>query len=242
MARPKKPEECEEGAPQWLLSWGDLTTLLLTFFVMMFDTGKVDVVELRLSLSAFMGMGNYVGGNTLSAGKLAELGNNLMSLPSQDMGQSLSRAKAAATSIFQPEIRTKKVRVTEDERGLVISLAADAFFPEGSADIEIEEAREPLQRISGLLRSPTLEGRKFRIEGHTDSVPTGPLSDFRTNWELSTARATTVLHYLVDFGVPETSFQAMGLADTVPLMSNETPEGRAYNRRVDVVILAPGHL
>lgn len=242
MPRPRKPEECEEGAPAWLLSWGDLTTLLLTFFVMMFDTGKVDIIELRLSLSNFTGMGNYSGGNTLSQGKLAELGNNLMALPSQDMGTSMAKAKAAATSIFQPEIRTKKVRVTEDERGLVISLAADAFFPEGSAEVDIEEARETLQRISGLLRSPTLEGRTFRIEGHTDSIPTPAGSDFRSNWELSTARSTNVLHYLVDFGVPEPTFQAMGLSDTVPLMSNDTPEGRAYNRRVDIIVLAPGHL
>ncbi len=242
MARPKKQEECEEGAPAWLLSWGDLTTLLLTFFVVMFDTGKVDVVELRLTLSAFLGMGSYVGGNTLSPGKLAELGNNIMSLPSSEMGQSLSRARNTATSVFQPEIRTKRVRVTEDERGLVISLAADAFFREGSAEIDIEEARQTLQSMARVLGDPALVGRKFRVEGHTDSLPTGPLSEFRTNWELSTARAANVLHYLVDFGVPEPAFQVMGLSDTVPLMSNDTPEGRAYNRRVDLIVLSPGHL
>jgi chemotaxis protein MotB len=87
-----------------------------------------------------------------------------------------------------------------------------------------------------------MEGRKFRIEGHTDAIPTDPQGQWDTNWELSTARATNVLHYLVDFGVSEEQFQVAGFADTVPLASNETEEGRAYNRRVDIVILSEGHL
>ena len=243
MPNPKaKPVECEEGAPAWLLSWGDLTTLLLTFFVMMFDTGKVDIVELRLAMSPFLGMGSYVGGNTLSAGKLAELGNNLMNLPSTEMGQSLSTARRQATSMFQPELKSRKVRLKQDERGLIISLAADAFFKEASADIDIEGARDTFQKIARLLATPDLQGRKFRVEGHTDDTPTVAGSPYRTNWELSTQRATNVLHYLVDYGVPENSFQVAGFADTVPLVANDTPEGRAYNRRVDIVILSPGHL
>jgi chemotaxis protein MotB len=238
----KKPEACEEGAPAWLLSWGDLTTLLLTFFVMMFDTGKVDIVELRLAMSPFLGMGNYVGGNTLSAGKLAELGNNLMSLPSTEMGQSLSNARRQATSEFQPELKSRKMRLKQDERGLTISLASDAYFKEGSADIDIEAARDTLQKIARFLGSANVQGRTFRVEGHTDNTPVGRDSGFRSNWELSLTRGANVLHYLVDYGVPEASFQVAGFADTVPLVDNGTPEGRAYNRRVDIVVLSPGHL
>ena len=87
-----------------------------------------------------------------------------------------------------------------------------------------------------------MQNTKFRIEGHTDSFPTDPTSDYPTNWELSTARATNVLHYLVEFGVNEGQFQVAGFADTVPLFTNDTPEGRAANRRVDIVILTEGHL
>ncbi len=244
MARKKKEKKPEEGAPIWLLSWGDLTTLLLTFFVMMYDVGSIDQTELDIVLSAFQGLGNRTGGNTLEVGKLAELGNTVMSLPSMEKGQSLARARKEAVSTFQPEIKSRLVRVKEDERGLVISLASDAYFKPGSADINIEDARTLLQRLSSLLSSPELEGRKFRIEGHTDATPTGGGPPYPTNWELSTARATNVLHYLVDLGVNEKQFQVAGFADTSPLpgVSNDTPEGRAYLRRVDIVILNEGHL
>jgi len=242
MPRPKKQKKQDEGSPAWLLSWGDLTTLMLTFFVMMYDTGSIDQVELEIVLSQFQGQGTQVGGNTLSKGKLAELGNTIASLPSMEKGSSLAKAKQAAISTFQPELKTKKVRVKEDERGLVISLASDAFFKQGSAEINIEESRAMLQNLAQLLNSPEVSGRKFRIEGHTDNLPTEAKGPFPTNWELSATRSANVLHYLVDFGVKESQFQVVGLADTVPLATNDTEDGRAYNRRVDLIILSEGHL
>ncbi len=240
--RGKKCPKCEEGAPDWLLTYGDMTTLLLTFFIMMFTTAEVNGSELRLILAAFQGLGSLFGGNTLEMGKLAELGNTIMTLPSRQKGSALDKARKLAVSLFKPELRTKKVRIKEDERGLVISLAADTFFKPASAKLNMEEARTTLQKVAELLNSPELKGRKFRIEGHTDSTPTDPNGPYPTNWELSTARATNVLHYLVDFGVNEKQFQVAGFADTVPIASNDTPEGRAYNRRVDIVILTKGHL
>jgi chemotaxis protein MotB len=242
MAVPRRQKKCEEGAPAWLLSWGDLTTLLLTFFVVMYDVGSIDQVDLNVMLSAFQGLGPREGGNTLEAGKLAELGNTVMNLPAMERGQSLARAKKTALSVFQPEVKARKVRIKEDERGLIISLASDAYFRPASADVNIEESRTLLQNLALLLSSGDLAGRTFRIEGHTDDRPTDTEGPFPTNWELSTARSTNVLHYLVDFGVDERRFQVAGFADTVPLASNDTEEGRAYNRRVDVVILNEGHL
>ena len=225
-----------------MLTYGDMTTLLLTFFIMMFTTATIDGSELRMILAAFQGLGSLMGGNTLEVGKLAELGNTIMSLPSMERGSALDKARKTAISQFQPELKTKKIRIKEDERGLVISLAADSFFKPASAEINIEEARSVLQRVAALLSSQDLKDHKFRIEGHTDSLPTNPKGKWPTNWELSTARATNVLHYLVDFGVNENQFQVAGFADTVPLASNDTPEGRAYNRRVDMVVLTKGHL
>jgi chemotaxis protein MotB len=245
MANPKKfTKKAEEGQPLWLLSYCDLIQQLLVFFVMLYAISgdTLNTSDLRLILSAFQGLGNYTGGNTLQVGRLAELGHTITRLPSQEAGKSLGRARQTAVSLFQPELRTKKVRIKEDERGLIISLAADAFFEPASAVVRIEESRAVLQKVASLLSAPDMAGRKFRIEGHTDDVPTDPRGPYLTNWELSTARATNVLHYLVDFGVNERQFQAAGFADTVPLAANDTPEGRAYNRRVDIVLLSPGHL
>ena len=240
--RPKKERKQEAGAPGWMVTFSDMVTLLLTFFILLFTTAEVDGSELRLILAAFQGLGSLRGGNTLEEGKLAELGNTIMSLPSQERGSSLAKARRAAVSVFSPEIQTKKVRVTEDERGLVITLAADSFFRPASAEVDIENTRDVLQRLSTLLSSEDLAERRFRIEGHTDATPTDPDGDWPTNWELSAARSINTLHYLVDFGANEQQFQVAGMADTVPFFSNETPEGRAQNRRVDVIVLTEGHL
>jgi len=242
MAERQRKKKCPpEGAPEWMTTYGDMVTLLLTFFVMLYTTATVDGAKIQLILAAFQGLGLRSGGTTLQAtGQLADMGNTIMSLPSTQSGRALDEARKKAISMFQPEIQAKKVRVKEDERGLVISLAADAFFEPASAEVRIEESRDLLQKISNLLIS--LEDNKFRIEGHTDSNPTDPGGSYLTNWELSTARATNVLHYLVDFGVQEEQFQVAGFADTVPLASNDTAEGRAYNRRVDIIVLSEGHL
>ncbi|HUV06334.1 MAG TPA: flagellar motor protein MotB [Spirochaetia bacterium] len=240
----RKEKKCDEGTPDWMVTYGDMTTLLLTFFIMMFTTAEIDGYELRMILAAFQGLGTMQGGTTLQAGKLAELGNTVMKLPSMESGRLLDKARRKAVSLFEPELRTKKVRVKEDERGLVITLTGDTFFKPASAEVQIDDntTRSILQKVAGLLRSEDFKDRKFRIEGHTDSRPTDPDGPFSTNWELSTARATNVLRYLIDFDVNEKQFQVSGFADTVPLASNDTEEGRAYNRRVDIVVLTEGHL
>ncbi len=243
MGAPAKCKKCEEcTVPEYMLTYGDMVTLLLTFFVLLYNPQTIEESRMQLILAAFSGLGMQSGGNTLQVGKLAELGNTIMALPSLEYGRAMDKSRKKAISLFQPEINTKKVRVTEDERGLIISLAADSFFRKGSAEIDMEKARSTLQKVSSLLKSSAMENRTFRIEGHTDSTPTDPEGPWPSNWELSAARATNVLHYLVDFGVDEKQFQVSGFADTVPLASNDTEEGRAYNRRVDIVILTDGHL
>jgi len=243
MARQKKKQELG-GLAEWIVTYGDMVTLLLCFFVALFDVTEVDVVQLNQMISSLnnIGMGASTGGSTLSVGRMAEMGNSINSLPSMEKGKMLATAKKKAVSLFQPEIKSNKVRVSSDERGLVISLASDAFFRPASANINIDETRSMLVRLSELLKSEALAGRKFRIEGHTDSSATDPTGPWRSNWELSTARSLTVLHYLSDFGVPEDRFQVAGLAATMPIADDSTEEGRAYNRRVDIIILDEGHL
>lgn len=243
MAR-KKREEVGGGIGEWVVTYGDMVTLLLCFFVALFDTSEADVVQTEMLISSLnnVGIGGSTGGNTLSPGKLAELGNTIASLPSMEKGKYLGTAMKKAVSLFQPEVKSNKVRVSSNERGIVISLASDAFFRPASAQINIEETRDLLVKLAGLLSSDELKGRKFAIEGHTDSSPVDPAGPWESNWELSAARAINTLHYLSDFGVEERRFRVAGFADTIPLSSNDTEEGRAYNRRIDVIILDEAHL
>ena len=242
MARKKR--EIEEAKGSWIVTYSDMVTLLLCFFVALFNPSDVDISQLAAMVSSFtnVGLGSSSGGNTLSTGKSADLGNTIMALPSMERGRSLGTALRNAMSIFNPEIRSNKVRITHDERGLVITLASDSFFNPASARLNIEETRDILLRLGTLLVSEDIRDRKIRIEGHTDDTLTDIDGPWESNWDLSTARSISVLRFLTDIGVEEKRFQVAGFADTVPISRNDTPEGRAYNRRVDVIILDDGHL
>ncbi|AEF84385.1 chemotaxis protein MotB [Treponema primitia ZAS-2] len=243
MAKKKKPDAGGAGG-EWIVTYSDMVTLMLCFFVALFNPDESTPSTLEALISAFnnIGIGANIGGNTLSVGKSADLGNTIASLPAMEKGQSLGTALKKAVSLFNPEVKSNKVKVTHDERGLVISLASDAFFNPASARINVEQTRDILLRLGTLLASDEIRGRKFRIEGHTDDTPVDPDGPWESNWELSTRRSISVLHYLTDIGVAENRFQVAGFANTMPVASNDTAEGRAYNRRVDVIILDDGHL
>ncbi|MDR0401167.1 MAG: flagellar motor protein MotB [Treponema sp.] len=243
MAR-KKRENSGPSGQEWLTTYSDMVTLMLCFFVIMFnpDEGSSAQIQQIVASMETRSMGSLPGGSTLSAGRNADLGNTVMSLPSMEKGRSLGTALRKAVSLFNPEIRSNKVKVTHDERGLVISLASDAFFNPASARLNIEETRDILLRLGTMLAGEELRDRKLRIEGHTDNEATDPNGPWQDNWDLSTARSISVLHYLTDIGIEEKRFQVAGFADTVPVARNDTAEGRAYNRRVDIIILDDGHL
>lgn len=241
MAKEKK--EPEKPSTAWQGTYGDMITLMLCFFVMLYNPSDVDVTQLAtITQSLQMNETESVnGGMSLSTGKLSDLGNTINSLPAIEKGRSLGLAKKKAVSLFAPDVKSNKITITSDERGLVISLAADNFFAEGSADLNIEETRDSFLRLSDFFKAPELKNRKFRVEGHTDNTPVAEDSNFISNWELSAARSMNVLHYLADYGVNENRFSVAGFADTMPKFSNDTAEGRAYNRRVDIIILDEGH-
>jgi chemotaxis protein MotB len=240
----KKKKEAEGPRGDWIVTYSDMVTLMLCFFVALFNPDEIDPAQLAVLISTFSnnGLGASSGGNTISVGKAAELGNTINSLPATDRGRSLGTSLRRATSMFQPEVKSNKVKITHEERGLVISLASDAFFDPASARVNIEETRDILVRLSSLLNTNEVGGRKIRLEGHTDAVDVDPAGPWQDNWQLSSERGRSVLRYLTDFGVEEKRFQVAGFADTMPVASNLTDEGRAYNRRVDIVIIDEGHL
>ncbi len=234
----RKKQECPLGAPLFLLTYSDMVTLILTFFVMLFTVAKVEGKEMRIILSAFRGsMGFFEGGQTLTAGKLEQMGMNLMNLPAKEKGKTLSKDLNVATEIFEPEIKSNKVAVRQDERGLVISLIGNDHFPPGSARLT-DEAKKILVKTGKLLRQ---YNSLIRLEGHTDetSVARSPAGEkYETNWELSSQRAINVLRYLHEYeDIEPARMSAISYGQYRPLTDSDTPEGRAINRRVDIVIL-----
>ncbi|OHD66402.1 MAG: hypothetical protein A2176_06620 [Spirochaetes bacterium RBG_13_51_14] len=235
----KRKKSSIRGAPNWLLTMGDMNNLLLCFFIILM--GEETVVrgqEFLYVLSSFKGnIGTMTGGRSLSKGNMMEMGHNIMALPSSERAQFMSRALKRAVEAFKPEIESKYVRIREDERGLVITLSSDVFFDPGSARLK-EEARTVLKKVSTIVKSVD---NFVRIEGHTDNSPlTIPRAraTYRTNWELSSARALNILHYLTDDGdVNPRQLSAVAFGEYRPIDDNNTPQGRAYNRRVDIVIL-----
>jgi len=242
MARKKKSEELK--SPDWMTTYSDMITLCLCFFIIMFNPDEVTQAQLD-AISESMrqaSIGSAPGGLTASAGRAADLGNTIMSLPSMEQGRVMGNAMRRAVSLFSPEIRSQQIKVTHDERGLVITLAGDAFFATASARVNIEATRDILLRLGTYLNSPDLYGRKFRIEGHTDSIDVDPAGPWEDNWQLSGERSRAILRYLSALGLNENNFQLAAFSSTMPVSTNDTPEGRANNRRVDVIILDAGHL
>ena len=268
MAKREKKEP-EKPSTAWLGTYGDMITLMLCFFVMLYNPSEVDVTQLAtITESLQMNQSESpTGGMSLSSGRLSDLGNTISALPSLEKGKNLGTAFKKAVSLFAPEVKSNKITITSDERGVVISLAADSFFKKGSAELNIEETRDALLHLSEFFNYPEIKDRRFRIEGHTDNTPVSEvipealdedfedessssedsstnvkhIQKFNSNWELSSQRAINVLYYLADFGVDEQKFCVAGYADTRPKFDNSTPEGQAYNRRVDIIILDEGH-
>jgi len=236
--RRKKERKGPRPTPGYMTTFGDMMNLLLTFFILLLTTATIQGREFKLILSAFTGsFGMMPGGTTLSKGKLADMGMTIEKLPSIQKGRKLAKAKKKATHIFQPEIKAKKIRIREDERGLVITLMNDAYFKRGEYTLT-PEIKEVLDKVAGLLKDPDIKN-KVRVEGHTDNTPLRRKTIPRDNWELSTQRAVSVVKYLIEKGVNPKRLSAAGYGEYRPLPgnTNNTPEERALNRRVEIILL-----
>ena len=234
----KKRKKGKKGAPLWLVSWADMCTLLLTFFVIMISFAEIEGKDFFLVLSSFRGsLGMFEGGHSLSKGKLEELGQSMLNLPSTTKGSALAKSHKQAISIFKPEIRDKKVRIIEDERGLIITLTSDAYFDPGSARIR-DITRPILKKVAKIVNSID---NYVRIEGHTDNTPVAVVKAnkaYSSNWELSALRSVNILRYLEEEeSVVSKRLSAVGFGEHRPLILNKTPESMAFNRRVDIVLL-----
>ena len=152
--------------------------------------------------------------------------------PPEDVVE-LAPSLKALTVDMEKEIKDGKVEVHLEPRGLVVSLKQTAFFPSG-ADVIDPKTYPIVEKLAAALNAV---GNPLRIEGHTDSQPIHT-ARFRSNWELSAARSIAMMEILAtQFAVDRKRVAVVGFADNNPEASNDTPEGRAKNRRVDIVIM-----
>ncbi|MFH0738514.1 MAG: OmpA family protein [Candidatus Omnitrophota bacterium] len=147
----------------------------------------------------------------------------------------LNRARRILEENLRQEINDKQVKLQMMERGLVITVVGDVLFDSGKAKVR-QEAMPILDKVYSVLKN-NVPKLNVGIEGHTDNEQI-KVSGWKSNWELSTARALSVLHYLVDEkGISPARISAIGYGEYRPVTSNNTKEGRRLNRRVEIVIL-----
>jgi chemotaxis protein MotB len=226
---------------RWLVSYADFVTLLFAFFVVLYAFAKADQ-EHRLEISAAI----HSGFQALSIAPPVVTGSQAdqqSPVPSRSATQHLSSAAEIRTDLenmrrdllqrLSTQIARRIVAVQLSRDGLVISLREAGFFDSGTA-IPRPETMFTLQQISAAIRGTPYY---LRVEGHTDDVPIHN-SRFDSNWELSSARATRIARMLLQMNaIPEEQLSAAGYAEFHPVADNSTPEGRAENRRVDLVVM-----
>lgn len=232
----KKKQESHGNAERWMLSYADFMTLLMILFVVLYAMSNVDKAKFtQLSQSMNMAMGG---------GKIMEGSQNSISIdPTGSAASSEAQAKTEESNLEDTKDKVDKylekngmsssTTTTIDERGLVVSLNDTLFFDTGKAEVKAD-SQGKLVEIAKILNQL---GKNMRIEGHTDNVPIKN-DQFSSNWQLSCARAANVTQLLVEkSGIPPKNLSAVGYGENRPILDNNTEEGRARNRRVDIIIV-----
>jgi len=236
----KKCPECKTGAPEWMTTYGDMVTLLMAFFVMLFAFSNIDAQKFEQVMQSFQGSAGILsGGVTLSKNDMI-----FEALPESNTTESVVQVEEnleVLKETIQEYIELKEleteVSVEFDSRGLIIRFKDNALFDSGSAKLKVT-SEEILKFIGELLKNEEFMERSVRVEGHTDNVPINTVR-FPSNWELSTTRSTNVIKFFINRAeiAPE-RLSASGYGEYYPIADNGTREGRAKNRRVDIVILS----
>jgi chemotaxis protein MotB len=230
---------------RWLVSYADFITLLFAFFVVLYASAEMDKQKaVRLSAAiqgGFQQLGAFANDQAGSSGD--ERKQSIGTPPVSSLGGSHPRSGPGGVvdadtlqreleAVLGAEIREHEIDMRVTPEGLVLSLREVGFFDSGRAEM-VPTALPKLGKIASILNS---HGFDIRVEGHTDDVPIHN-SEFKSNWELSTARATQVVTLLVEsYDLDPLRVSAAGYGPYRPVASNDSAQGRKVNRRVDLVI------
>lgn len=253
MSKRRQKQEEHENHERWLVSYADFITLLFAFFVVMYALSSINEGKYRvLSNSIVKAFQNAPSSDSLAPTASPKSGNvgkvkmpiaPIQLLPTakdiekkKEKEQRREKMKSVAGTlleVMEPLLRGGQVKVTESNRGISIEINASLLFAPAQADLN-KETVNVLKAVAQVLATDT---HQVQIEGHTDSLPIkSPV--FPSNWELSSARASSVTRLFVENGVAPERIVVIGYADNRSVDTNDTAEGRARNRRVTVMILA----
>jgi chemotaxis protein MotB len=249
--RSRRRSASEENHERWLVSYADFITLLFAFFVVLFASTQSDKSRAK-ALSAAVDRAlrsgavapklvAILGGEKDNKGRgnaTHQRSQKRVDKPDDEPGApaanpDLNESMHVLSQELHQEISDQKVKLKLERRGLIIGLQEAAFFSSG--DDAVKPATYPIvAKVAQVLsRLPN----QLRLEGHTDSLPINN-SRFHDNWELSAARSIAMLHVLQDrFGIDPARMAVVGYADTIREQPDTTPENRARNRRVDIVVV-----
>lgn len=235
---------------RWLVSYADFVTLLFAFFVMLYAHSKTNTEEAQRISQAFreameQGRISQAISRILKVGPGTPAVVTVTQVPQKPRPVTPDDINALAGSVdlmpslhqlndkLRQEISDGRLEVRMERRGLVISLREATLFPSGGESVE----PSTLPMLEVIAREVRTHPNPIRMEGHTDSIPIRT-ARFRSNWELSAARAIAMLElYSERFGLDRSRMSIGGFGDTAPVASNDTQEGRNRNRRVDIVVL-----
>jgi chemotaxis protein MotB len=251
MIRRKPIDDDDENPDRWLVSYADFITLLFAFFVVMYSISSVNQGKYNALISS---MGNAFTGMS-TTGHIKINPNQGPSGDSKLKGQKLSLIKPLPlTHLYEEKMRHEreamtntaidlsnklsplisegKVRVIQNNRGIRIDIKDSLLFSPGSAELA-PAASSVLGEIAPLIKD---NERLVQVEGHTDNIAIHNEA-FYSNWELSAVRASSVVRMLSDKGIADPRLSALGFGAAQPITENDTPEGRAKNRRVSIMVL-----
>ncbi len=230
----KKKHEEHENHERWLVSYADFITLLFAFFVVMYSVSSINEGKFRvLSDSLLNSFSNSKPVGDLSLMELPIQKTTPIQIKEEVQSNKDSRSYLKIANAIAAAKVPEGVKITSTERGLNIRIKDEALFTSGSASIN-PQIGEFIDLIASLVKDLP---NPIAVEGHTDDQPIRTAT-FPSNWDLSTARANTLVRYLIDrHHLADTRFSSTGYAGTRPIEPNTTPEGQASNRRVELVVL-----
>ncbi len=226
MKRKGRHEEGHDSEDRWLLTYSDLITLLLGLFVILYAMSKIDAGKYAEFVNAMEGVFGSPKGIMSGQGGVVQA-------PVPSVQTERQKIITELRSAMHLDDKKLPISISYNERGITVHIMEEMLFASGRAEI-ISSSLVALDSLATVLRGL---GNDIRVEGHTDNVPINT-PFFPSNWHLSVARAVNIGYYLIQHhGLNPERVSVVGYSEYRPLVPNDTPENRARNRRVDIVIL-----